>query len=606
MSQEKSPFWSTSLPDLFSLLEATSEGLTSDEAKNRLYRFGANRLGSKKKSGRLALFLSQFKSPIIILLLASSILAFLLGDQLDSLIIIAIVLLSSILGFWQEYSATNAVEKLLAIIQIRVMVKRDNEFKEVPLEEVVPGEIVLLDAGDIIPGDCRIIESKDLFVNEATLTGETYPVEKRELTLPPKTALNQRENALFMGTHVVNGTATAVVIYTGVNTEFGKVSERLRLRPPLTEFERGIRRFGLMLMEVTLLLLLVILAINVILGRPFLDSFLFALALAVGLTPQLLPAIITITLSQGAKRMAKSKVIIRRLNAIENFGSMTVLCTDKTGTLTEGKIQIHSAVDFNGHEAEKVLRLAYINASFQSGYQNPIDDAIRDYAKLDLSEYKKLDEVPYDFIRKRLSILVATEDTHAIISKGTLQNILAVCSTVETDTGLTSISEVRDQILQLHKNFSNQGLRTLGIAYRDVGSTLSINKTDETDMTFVGFLILFDPLKSQIVDTLSQMHSLGVTLKLISGDNSFVVSNVGQKIGLENPKLITGPVLREMSDEALIKVVNEVSLFADVEPNQKERIIIALRKAGNVVGYMGDGINDASAIHAADVGISVD
>ena len=470
----------------------------------------------------------------------------------------------------------------------------------------MPGDCVVLNAGDVVPGDCRIIESKDLFVNESTLTGETFPVEKQEALLLPDTPLSKHTNSLFMGTHIVSGTGTAVVVYTGFNTEFGKISTRLMLRPPLTEFERGIRRFGLLLMEVTLLLVIIIFAINVYFARPFLDSFLFALALAVGLTPQMLPAIISITLSQGAKRMARNKVIVRRLNSIEDFGSMNVLCTDKTGTITEGIIQIHSAVDFEGQENERVQQFAYLNAYFQSGYENPIDNAIRIHHQFDISSYSKLDEVPFDFIRKRLSVLIANNDSHIIVSKGAVPNILAACSTVETKTGLVDINGVLDQIQQRFEEFSSQGLRTLGIAFRNVGLTSRINKPDEEEMTFLGFLVLFDPLKPTIETTLSQMMGLGVSLKLVSGDNQSIVANVGQQIGLNTSRIVTGSALRKMSDEALMNLVTNVDLFAEIEPNQKERIIIALRKAGNVVGYMGDGINDASALHAADIGISVE
>jgi Mg2+-importing ATPase len=606
MSQENSNFWKNSLVELFSEFQTTSQGLTNEEAKIRLTKYGANQLKPKKRIGAVALFLSQFKNPIILLLFFSSILAFVLGDQLGGLIIIVILLISSTLGFWQEYSATNAIKKLIAMVQIQVAVWRDKEIQEVSLVEIVPGDCVELNAGDVVPGDCRIIESKDLFVNESTLTGETFPVEKKEARLPPDTPLNKRTNSLFMGTHIVSGTGRALVVKTGLNTEFGKISNRLTLRPPLTEFERGIKRFGLMLMEVTLLLVIIIFAINVYFARPFLDSFLFALALAVGITPQMLPAIISITLSQGAKHMAKNKVIVRRLNSIENFGSMNVLCTDKTGTITEGIIQIHSAVDFEGQKNEKVLQLAYLNAYFQSGYQNPIDDAIRSHHQFDLKGYTKLDEVPYDFIRKRLSILVANYETHMIVSKGAVPNILAACANVDTKTGPVNIKEVQDQILKRFDEFSLQGLRTLGIAYRNVGSMSLITKSDEEEMTFLGFLVLFDPLKQTIETALTQMGGLGVSLKLITGDNQFVAANVGRQIGLDTARIITGSVLREMSDEALINIANSVDLFAEIEPNQKERIILALRKAGNVVGYMGDGINDASALHAADIGISVD
>jgi Mg2+-importing ATPase len=398
-----------------------------------------------------------------------------------------------------------------------------------------------------------------------------------------------------------------VVVRTGKETEFGKVSERLKLRPPETEFERGVRRFGYLLMEITLVLVIAIFAINVFLSRPVLDSFLFALALAVGLTPQLLPAIISINLAHGAKRMALNKVIVKRLAAIENFGSMDVLCSDKTGTLTEGVVKLHSALNVDGQESEKVLLYAFLNAFYETGFRNPIDEAIRKYRPLDLSAFKKLDEIPYDFIRKRLSILVSKNEGPLMVMKGALPNVLDVCSSAEIAEGrVVDMVTVKEQILQHFAEFSHKGFRTLGVAYRDILPGTFITKEHETGMTFLGFLILFDPPKPGIIETIRQLKQLGVSLKIISGDNRLLAANVSQQVKLLNPHILTGGDLHRMSDEALLQRVHDVDVFAEVEPNHKERIILALKKAGHVVGYMGDGINDASAIHAADVGISVD
>ena len=555
----------------------------------------------------LTLLLAQFKSPLILLLLFATGLSFFLHDPVNALIILTIVLVSGLLGFWQEHGATNAVEQLLAMVQIKATVLRDGSPYEIPVEEIVPGDIVILNAGDIVPGDCLIDESKDLFVDEATLTGETYPVEKSVGVLAPETPLGQRTNALWMGTHVVSGSAKALVISTGKQTEFGKVSERLRLRPQETDFERGIRRFGYFLMEVTLVLVIAIFAINVYLTRPVLDSFLFSLALAVGLTPQLLPAIISINLAHGAKRMAEGKVIVKRLASIENFGSMNVICSDKTGTLTEGSVRLQSALDVTGAASEKVLLDAYLNAFYETGFTNPIDEAIRTHRQFDLSGYRKADEIPYDFLRKRLSILVAHGDTHLMITKGALQNVLAVCSAAETGAGTrVDIAVVRDRIQQHFEEFSSKGFRTLGVAYKNMGSASLMSKVDEAGMTFLGFLVLFDPPKPNIIETIASLKNLGVALKIITGDNHLVAANVSQQMGLSSTKILTGPDLGRLSDGALLKHLADVDVFAEIEPNQKERIILALKKAGNVVGYMGDGINDASALHAADVGISVE
>jgi Mg2+-importing ATPase len=530
-----------------------------------------------------------------------------LHDPADALIILLIVLVSGLLGFWQEYSASNAVDKLLAIVQIKTAVLRDGSQQEIPVEDVVPGDIVIFNAGDIVPGDCLLIESKDLFVDEAMLTGETFPVEKAVSVLAVDTPLSKRTNALWMGTHIVSGSAKALVTLTGKNTEFGKVSERLKLKPPETEFERGIRRFGYFLGEVTIFLVVIIFAINVYLHRPVLESFLFSLALAVGLTPQLLPAIISINLSHGAKKMAQKKVIVKRLASIENFGSMNVICSDKTGTLTEGSVQVESAMDVNGEANEKVFLFAYLNAFYETGFTNPIDQAILNYRKIDLSGYRKQDEIPYDFLRKRLSIAVMQGNTHLMLTKGALTNILEVCSSAETNEGtIVDIESVKDKIQKHFEEFSNNGFRTLGIAYKNLPEDKPINKSDEKDMTFIGFLTLFDPPKANIIDTIARLKNLGVSLKIITGDNRLVAASISKKMGLSENKIISGPELRRMSDGALLRSVGSVDVFAEIEPNQKERIIIALRKAGNVVGYMGDGINDASALHAADVGISVD
>jgi Mg2+-importing ATPase len=607
MDQQPSSFWSLSTTELLQKLETTMVGLTGNEARQRLVRYGANLLKPPKRSDALSLLLAQFKSPIILILFFATGLSFFLRDPADAFIILSIVLVSGLLGFWQERGASNAVQKLLSIVRIKAAVVRDGTSKEIPVEEIVPGDIVILNAGDIVPGDGLVIESKDLFIDEAMLTGETFPSEKAEAVLPAETPLGKRTNALWMGTHVVSGSARALIVRTGKETEFGKVSERLKLRPQETEFERGIRQFGYFLMEVTMVLVVAIFAINVYLARPVLESILFSLALAVGLTPQLLPAIISINLSHGAKRMAQKKVIVKRLASIENFGSMNVICSDKTGTLTEGIVHVQSACDVEGAPSEKVLLHAYLNASYETGFTNPIDEAIRNHRKFDLSGYAKQDEIPYDFLRKRLSILVSHGDMHLMVTKGSMQNVLDVCSSAETKEGtIVDIATVRDRIRQHLEEFSSKGFRTLGVAYKNMGAESRISKDHEAGMTFSGFLVLFDPPKPNLMETITSLKNLGVALKIITGDNHLVAAHISQQIGLSNTKILTGADLHQLSDTALLQRITNVDVFAEIEPNQKERIIIALRKAGNVVGYMGDGMNDASAIHAADVGISVD
>jgi len=409
-NQKTEIFWSIPTAELLGFLSTSENGLTDDEANLRLIKQGGNIISAPRYSGDLRIFVSQFKSPIILILIFASLLSFFRHDAPDALIILGIILISGLLGFWQERGAVGTVNKLLKMVQIKTVVLRDGQEKEIAAGEVVPGDIVILSAGASIPADCFILESKDLFINEATLTGETYPVEKTGGILPPQTPLAQRKNALFMGTYVVSGTTRAVVVRTGKETEFGRVSERLKLKPPETEFEHGLKRFGYFLMEVTLLLVIAIFAVNVYLARPVLDAFLFSLALAVGLTPQLLPAIVSVNLAHGARRMAQKKVIVKRLASIENFGSMNVLCSDKTGTLTEGLVTLNSFMDVGGNENEKVLLYSYLNSFFEKGFTNPMDEAVRRYKQFQIEGFQKLDEVPYDFIRKRLSVLVSSED----------------------------------------------------------------------------------------------------------------------------------------------------------------------------------------------------
>jgi len=599
-------FWNLPTETLLEQLHSSPQGLTTSESQKRLIQYGANSLKQKRKSHTFSLLLNQFKSPIILILMGAAILSSFLGDIINSLIILAIVLFSGLLGFWQERGAADAIAKLLAMVEVKARILRDGKLKDIPLDEVVPGDIVQVSAGDNIPGDCLILESQTLSIDEATLTGETYPVAKNVGVLPTETGLSQRTNSLLIGTHVVSGSATAVVVHTGKMTEFGKISERLKLRPPETEFETGIRKFGYFLLEITLTLVALIFAANVYLQRPVLDSFMFSLALAVGLTPQLLPVIVSINLAHGAKQMAKKQVIVKHLPAIENFGSMNVLCSDKTGTLTDGQVNIKSALDVNGQESDRVLFYAYLNAAMESGYINPIDEAIRSHKSFDISAYQKLGEIPYDFNRKCLSILLAKGDEKLLVTKGSLINILDICTDVEQEEGKTiELAPMRSQIQQRAEDLGSQGFRILGVAYRQL-TTDKLDPKDETNLTFLGYLALYDPPKSDIKGTIADLARLGVTLKMITGDSHAVATSIAQQVGLEQTKVLTGSDLQKMSAGALLHQVDQVNVFAEVEPNQKERIIVALKRSGNVVGYLGDGINDASALYAADVGISVD
>ena len=607
MASDTTTFWSTPDADLAREFSTDPQrGLSTSQATAGLARYGANTLRPEERTGDLRLLARQFTNPIVLLLLAAAALSAWLGDGADAAIIGVIIAVSGLLGFWQERGAAGAVRKLLATVELRTRVLRDGAEIEVPAANVVPGDIVVLSAGSAVPGDARLLNSRDLFVDESALTGETFPVEKEPGEFPADTPLAKRLNSVWMGTHVVSGSARALVVQTGVGTEFGSISEHLRQRPAETDFEHGVRRFGYLLLEVTLTLVFGIFAINVYLQRPVLDSFLFALALAVGLTPQLLPAIISINLAHGARDMAQRKVIVKRLASIENLGSMNVLCADKTGTLTEGVVHVKAAVGIDGVDSADVLFKAALNSSMETGFANPIDEAIRGISDGLAAGWRKLDEVPYDFLRKRLSVLAEKDDDPLMVTKGSVAAVLAVSTRCRLGDGSTcDLAEVSGRIETVVQAYAEEGLRTLGVASREEPGLSKISRDDEHDMTFEGLVVLFDPPKADANLAVQDLRDLGVRLKLITGDAAAVARTLGTHMRLDEPVLMTGPELAALSDSALQRAAGGVDVFAEIEPNQKERIIIALRKAGNVVGFLGDGINDAAALHAADVGISV-
>lgn len=614
MTPTNDPFWSGDIDELFKRVQSSSNGLSTAEAQRRSKEFGPNSIATKHEFVWIVAVWNQLRSPITLMLIISAGLSFFVGERSEAVMILGIIAVSAGLGVWQEHSASKIIQKLLAMVQSNVPTWRDGSSVDVPVTELVVGDVLQLSAGTSIPADCRLVDASCLFVNEAILTGETFPVDKTTGELPIETSLAQRTNSLFCGTHVESGSGRAIVMRIGRDTEFGAISQRLELRPAETEFERGIRRFGYFLMEVTLLLIVAIFVVNVALHRPVLQSFLFSLALAVGLTPQLLPAIISVNLAHGARRMSEKSVVVRRLASIENFGSMDVLCSDKTGTLTEGVIHVKGILDLDGNPSDAVALLATVNATLQSGYANPIDKAIRDLHTCDLLTWSKLGEIPYDFIRKRLGILATDGTRRILITKGAFDNVLSVCSRSRMPDGSHKpVSDVRSQLNERFHAMSEQGLRVLGIAVREQSSSngwnpgsAELTKSDETEMTFVGFIVLHDPAKEDVAQTVSELNDLGVRLKMITGDNALVAAHIAKQVGLSQSMLLTGPEMAKLSDEALIQRVPSVEVFAQVEPNQKERIILALKKAGCVVGYLGDGINDAPALHAADVGISVD
>jgi len=605
MMVDRLSYWSWQVDDLLGKMKSTENGISDEEALKRLRETKTPPPRSILINDLILLF-RQFKSPLLLILLFAVILALALGEYTNSFIILGIILLSGLLGFWQERTASRALQTLRLMVQVNATVLRSGRTKDIEASEVVSGDIVFLNAGDIIPGDSILLEANDLHVNEAVLTGESFPAEKVPGIFAADIPLSQRKNCVFQGTSVVNGTAKVLVVYTGSQTEFGKISADIERREPETSFETGIKNFGFMIMRVTILLSLIILTINIYLGKPVTDSILFALALAVGMAPELLPAIVTVTLAAGAKRMAQKKVIVKKLSSIQNLGAVNIFCSDKTGTLTEGLVKVQGTFDGEGNHSERVKIFAYLNASFETGFTNPLDEAIRNLTDISLEGYEKVDEVPFDFIRKRLSIAVDYQKRQYLITKGAFKNIMEVCEFAALASGETiPVSQIADKIWCTQEKYSAMGFRTIGICYKDITGDAVINKDDETGMIFLGFIVLADSLKAGITETIQELKNSGIVLKLITGDNPMVAAYISNQIGLK-PGVLTGSDLRNMSDEALAMKVNEVDVFAETEPDQKERLVRAMQKGGNVVGYIGDGINDASAIKAADVGISVD
>lgn len=603
-------FWSYDLNDILRQLNTGKDGLSSREAEGRIDKYGQNILEERKSSSNIEMFINQFKNPIIIILIFAAVLSIFLKDYSDGIIILIIIMISAFLSYHHESKANNAVKKLLSSVSVKSSVLRDGKFEEIDNAMLTVGDIINVKTGDMIPADCLIIEENSLSMDESSLTGETFPVEKNPQRISADTALSNRKNSLWMGTHVISGSGKAVIVNLAKDSEFGKITASLDEKDSDTDFEKGIRDFGNLILHVTTLLIGLIFVFNIILDKPFLESFMFALALSVGLTPQMLPAIISVNLSQGAKRMSEQGVIVKKLNAIENFGSMTVMCSDKTGTITQGKVKLDAALDCNGKKSDNICKLAAINSYFQEGYANPIDKAILDANTNDFSKYEKLFEIPYSFEFKLLSVMVRTDrdfsGRNIMVTKGALTNVLDVCETYESsDKTGGGIEEVKSRILDLFDKYSSQGYRVLGLAYKFIEDGTDIQKQKAEDMVFAGLLLFIDPLKDDIKDVVAEMNRLGVSLKMITGDNHLIAKNIGSQIGLDPEKVLLGEDLDSYSLSQLNKKVLDINIFAEISPNQKEKIIMAYKQAGEIVGYMGDGINDSPAIKQADVGVSV-
>ncbi|HET7831957.1 MAG TPA: magnesium-translocating P-type ATPase [Gallionella sp.] len=604
-------FWNMPCAELQSGLEALPGGLSELEARHRAARFGPNLLRTNGEQSLLVQYLSHFKNPLVMVLLAASAVSALTGEIIGSAIIWIIVLMSVTLDFIQEYRAGRAAEKLKQSVALRATVLRDGQPREIPVAALVPGDVVHLSAGDLIPADCRLLEAKDFFVNQALLTGESYPIEKHARDLAaPVADLNQAENCVFMSTSVISGMASALVCRTGTDTAVGNIADTLAVKAPPTAFEQGSQSFGLLIMRLTIMLVLFVFLINALFHRPFLESFLFAIALAVGLTPELLPMVIAVTLSRGALRMAKKQVIVKKLSAIHNLGSMDVLCTDKTGTLTEARIRLERHLDALGNDSIHVLQLAYLNSFFETGLRSPLDAAILEHEEIDVSSWRKIDEVPFDFERRRVSVLVEQDGQRQLVVKGSPEDILKLSTQYATGDahGVQPLNEeAREKIRGLQDSLGRQGFRVLGIAWRTAAPDHPHAVVDdETELVFAGFAAFLDPPKPSAAHALKALAASGVDVKIVTGDSELVTQHVCTKLGMPVTGVLTGTEIQQMDDHALAVRAGEANLFCRVTPSQKNRVILALKSQGHTVGYLGDGINDAPPLHSADVSISVD
>ena len=602
--------WKEPVDRLLRRLATTPAGLGAATVQSRLLLYGPNDAATVKRSPLWLQFLARFRNPLVIILLVASGLSAATGDVASFLIVVAIVTISMTLDFVQEVRAQNAVEALRRSVAVQTRVRRDGTVTSLPIDQLVPGDIVELIAGDLVPADSRLLESRDLFVNQALLTGEPYPAEK-QASDSPLGAENAAgaSNAVFAGTSIISGTATIVVCRTGAKTALGDLGASLAEKPPATAFVVGIRRFGMLIMRLTVLMVLFVLVVNISFHRPVLESLLFALALAVGLTPELLPMIVTVTLARSAMELSKRKVIVKRLSAIHDLGAMNVLCTDKTGTLTEATIKLVHAVDGRGAESQRAYAYAFVNSRFETGMKSPLDEAILGGPPFDMTGWRKIDEVPFDFERRRVSVLAEHVDRRRLIVKGAPEDLLRLSGRYEDANGKEQPldADTRRTFAATLDALCEQGFRTLGIATRMVDpSHETATVTDESDLVFSGFAVFLDPPKASAGATIQAMAAAGITVKVLTGDNELVTRHVFTEIGVPVTGVLTGDALTHLSDEALIGQVSGVNLFCRVTPQQKLRILLALKRLGHVVGFMGDGINDAPALHAADVGISVD
>ncbi|MBI5390334.1 magnesium-translocating P-type ATPase [Candidatus Woesearchaeota archaeon] len=593
---------------LFDKMGTSVRGLSDEEAKHRLQEYGYNEPARKKKRQLIFQIFSKFLNPLVIILFIIAFFSLFFGERISALLVTLMALISVFLSFFQEYRANRDAEKLTEIVKVTATVHRSGKVLEVKINEIVPGDIVDLFAGDMIPADIRLISCKDLFINQSSLTGESFPVEKDAAPLDPTgKSISDQKNMAFMGSSVVSGTALGVVIKTGISTQFGELSRRLSAMTVQSSFDKGVQKFVWLMIKIMIALVLVIFAINAFTKGDWVAALLFSLSVAVGLTPEMLPMLVTLNLSKGAIAMSKKEVIVKRLNTIQSFGAMDVLCSDKTGTLTEDKIVLERHCNIMGIEEEEVLKLAYINSFYQTGLKSLLDRAILKHDKLVVKQYTKVDEVPFDFSRRIMSVVVDMDQKHRLIAKGSTEEIYKRCTSYEFNGTLNKIDEktlerLRVQYHQLGEN----GFRVVAIAYKDfTAKKKAYSRDDECDMVLKGYIAFLDPPKSTAKKTIVLLNKLGIKFKVLTGDNEIVTRKICNDVGIDTTRIVTGDEVEKATDADLKSVVEKVSVFARLAPLQKERVINILRQNGHIVGYLGDGINDTAALKAADVGISV-
>jgi len=594
----------------FDKLKTSPKGLSADEAEHRLGKYGPNELSHLKHLGFWTDIFHRLKSPLVIQLLVIALVSALIGEIKSTIIVGAMILLSVGLSYVLDRRSSHAVESLGKRVQSRIIVLRDGAEIEIKISEIVPGDIVVLHAGSIIPADLRLITAKDFFVSESSLTGESMPIEKTvAVVLSSRQSAIDLPNACFLGTSVTSGTARGVVINTGRRTLFGTISERLSAQSEKTSFDKGVHSFTWLMIRFMVVMVCVVFFIVGMTKGNWLEALLFGLAVAVGLTPEMLPMIITVNLAKGALTMAKKKVIVKRLPSIQNFGAIDILCTDKTGTLTQDQVVLERHVDILGHTSDEILNYAYLNSYFQTGLRNLIDRAVIAYMDFDVEQNCRLvDELPFDFQRRRMSVVVDYERDHVLICKGAVEEIYACCSSYQIDGEVYPLIDmIRVDLFEEVERLNRDGFRVLGIAYREFPRTKTVfTVQDESQLILLGYIAFFDPPKVSANEAIELLKKVGVKVKVLTGDNGLVTEKVCQNVGLDVEQMITGAELSLLSADDFTKTVEHSNVFVKLSPAQKEEIVKTLRKNGHVVGFMGDGINDAPALKAADVGISVD